>query len=91
MRKTAVASLPSRKSAAPKAANRKVQRSAKDTVQEHPDTAEGELELDYRSFEEQCRARPVPPGVVPPRVPARSYDELYRWTLSIDPDGPEED
>jgi len=90
MRKIALAPPPSRKPAAPKAANHTLRRTAKDTVQEHPDTEEGELELDYRSFEEQCKARPLPPGTVPPRAPIRSFGELYHWTLPIVTDDLEE-
>jgi len=57
---------------------------------EPPDDAESDVELDYRSFEEQCKSRPLPPGIALPPPAGATYSELFSHTYTIEPEDPDE-
>jgi len=55
-----------------------------------PDGAESEVELDYQSFEEQCKVQPLPPGIAVPPSAGASYGELFHHTYTVEPEEPDE-
>jgi hypothetical protein len=90
MRKEALPPPPKEGVPRTRAVARKRRGRARLAAPEPPDGAECELELDYQSLEEQCKVKPLPPGIALAPSPGASYGELFHHTYTVEPEEPEE-